>query len=197
MKAPMLLFIIFCTMSIHAQIVMQKTATTQKFAVVCDSVSKLINPNNLILVKNCDDYDAFYLSNDSLHPKGYYIKNLESMMSPPDLVDGKPILAELTVFDADKVYKDLVKRKIYSIKQFSENELEEIYSRPKQKDRKYHTVYGLPHASHDCDMTIIIRGSKNISATYRYVIIISTETNSIEVIKTFYDIKMYLSQLFQ
>jgi len=195
MKAPLLLFIFLCTMGIQAQIVIQKTATTQKFAVVCDSVSKLINPNNLIIVKNCDDYDAFYLSNDSLHPKGYYIKNLESMMSPPDLVDGKPILAELTVFDTDNVYKNLVKRKIYSIKQFSEHELEQIYTKPKQKDRKYHTVYGLPHASHDCDMTIIIRGSKNISATYRNAIIISAETDRIEVIKIFYDIKMYLSQL--
>lgn len=197
MKTRLLFLILFYCTGIQAQSITQKISTTQKFNVVCDSLSKLMNPDHLIIIKNCDEYDAFYLSKDSLNQKGYYVKNLENITRLPDLVNENPILTELTVFDSDNVYNNLVKRKIYSIKQFSENELVEIYSKPKQKHREHHTDYGLPHASDDCEMTIILKGKKNVSAAYRYSLIVSEEIHTIEVIKTFYDIKMYLSQLFK
>lgn len=108
--------------SVSAQVVTNVISieTTQYFGAVRDSIAKLTNPTNTIHIKICEGVREYFLTRDSLHWRGYYIKNLisgsERIDYPisdnhEDSVKNKPNTTSLVSFNADSLYMILIDKK--------------------------------------------------------------------------------------
>lgn len=172
--------------------------TVANFSVVQDSIAKLLKKPNSIIIKLCDNYTEFYLSKDSLHWNGCFIKSLirggVALPTVSYVNDGvtyysRPNLTSILTFNADSLYKILVQNRIYSIKQLTEIEIENKFNNL-QKSKDKNIRYGLPASSHDCNMTIIINNSKQ--ASYRNILINEERLHCILTLKIFYNIQKLL-----
>jgi hypothetical protein len=173
----------------------------KSFKDVEDSISKKINFQNTIIYKTCEDYKAFYFIEQKAHWTGYFIKNLlvDGLNLPTrvdtlkngNIVKFEPFQTELSVFNADSLIKSLMNNHIDEIQQISEDSIQvKFISKGKKKNQLI--MQSLPHASHDCNGTIIIYGQKNISATYRCVLIDAKDMHIIPTLKIFYETKRKL-----
>ena len=177
------------------------TKTTSNFAIVQDSIVKLLSKTNSIIIKTCDDYSEFYLTKDSLNWKGHFIKSLlvggvtPSAFGVKDGIayESKPMLTLLISFNADSLYKLLVKNKINNIKQLTEGELENTFNQV-QKSPGKNMRYGLPGSSHDCNMTIVLKTNNTKQVSYRNVLVSEKKLHSILTLKTFYKIRELLAK---
>jgi hypothetical protein len=177
--------------------------TTKDFLTVRDSIIKLTNPTNSIAIKTCDGFREFYLTKDSLHWTGYFIKNLMIDGLPPggfgyvkDGIKHEPSLTTLITFNADSLYYTLVSKELYDIKQISEDSIGIKYNQSvKKKDKNI--IYGLPYNSLDCNMTIIVSDSRVITVTYRNALIQFNGLHCILTLKIFYNVQELLIKSFE
>ncbi len=177
------------------------TKTTNDIAIIQDSIVKLLNKTNSITIKTCDDYSEFYLTKDSLNWKGYFIKSLLVGGVTPTTFgvkngvayEAKPMLTSIVLFNADTLYKLLVKNGINTIKQLTEVELENEFNKV-QKSPDKNMRYGLPGSSHDCNMTIVLKTNNTKQVSYRNVLVSEKKLHSILTLKTFYNIRELLSK---
>lgn len=166
------------------------------FKIVEDSIANKINYHNSIIYWTCEEYRVFFLIEENSHLTGYFLKNLViDELSPPseeyeimngNIVKFEPYLTELTEFSADSLVQSLVTNHIYEIQQISEDAIQKKLIRKGKKKNEY-SMQSLPHASHDCNGTIIIYGNNTISATYRGVLIAEKEMHKIPTLKIFYE----------
>lgn len=164
-----------------------------------DSIATRINPQNTIIYKICEG-EAFYLIQENAHWTGYYIKNvLPPVPLPPifdtlkngDIIEYKSYEAELQIFNADSTVKSLFQHHVNDIHQMSEKALQAKFIR-KGKKKGEEIIEPLPTSSHDCNCTIVIYGQKNISATYRWSLVISEEMHTIPTLRIFYETQQIL-----
>ena len=110
--------------------------------------------------------------------------------------DVKPVLTKIISFNADSLQSQLIKNKIYSIKQFTSEQIQNSNGKLiKVKGKEYMEIRALPTRSHDCLMSITISNSK-LSAAYWNVWIDSEELFHIESLKIFHNIRALLSANF-
>lgn len=166
------------------------------FKEVDDSIATKINPQNTIIYKTCERYRSFYFIQENLRWTGYLIKNLETLDGVPyptyidtlengDIVKYEPYHTELFVFNADSIVNRLFQNNITNITQLSEETIQAKLIKKGKKKGEY-TYQSLPQASHDCNGTIVIYGAKNISATYRGILIEERDLHIIPALKIFY-----------
>jgi len=196
MKAIHSLILILCVQSGFAQ--NDKSFQFYKdFKEVEDSIATKINPQNTIIYKTCEGYRSFYFIQENLHWTGYLIKNLQPIYGIPyparidtlengDIIIDEPYNTELLVFNADSIVNLLFKNNITNITQLSEDAIQAKLIKKGKRKNEY-TYQSLPVASHDCNGTIIIYGEKNISATYRGILIESEILHIIPTLRIFYE----------
>lgn len=167
-----------------------------------DSIANKINLQNTIIYKTCEGYSSFYFIQENLHWTGYFIKSLQPIYDVPyptiidtlengDIVEFKPYNSELLVFNADSIVKRLFQNNITHITQMSEDAIQaKLIKKGKKKNEDISQC--LPQASHDCNGTITIYGQKNISATYRGVLIEAEILHIIPTLRIFYETKRLL-----
>ena len=163
-----------------------------------DSIATRINLQNTIIYKTCEKYRSFYLIQENAHWTGYFIKNLQRDIHLPtiydtlengDIIEYKEYQTELTVFNADSTVKRLFQHHINDIHQISE---EAIQVKLIRKGKNVLIIESLPEASHDCNGTIMIYGQKNISASFRGILINSENLHIIPTLRIFYETQQIL-----
>ena len=203
MKLLTTIFIFFLNHILFGQILVNPklTKTTSDFTTIQDSIVKLVNKTNSIIIKTCDGYSEFYLTKDSINWEGHFIQSLiRGDVAPPPIdyvVEGityksKPILTSIVSFNADTLYEILLKNNINSIKQLTEGEIGDIFSKA-QKSKVKNMHYSLPVSSHDCDMTININSAKQ--ASYRNILVNEKRLHCILTLKIFYNIQGLLYEM--
>ena len=178
------------------------TQTTNDFKTVRDSIVKTINSANSIAIKTCEDFREFYLTKDSTHWTGYFIKNLIVEVAPPtsaEVIDGvthyyRPIITTLISFNADSLYIELNKRKLNQIKQFSN---EDIRNKMRQHYKKNgsNCEFAFAGCSHDCNMTINV--DTKFASYSKCSLIDNKELYIIPTIKIFHEIDKFLIDTFK
>lgn len=192
MKNCILLLLFVLSHNLHSQVTnVTKTQSTANFMHVCDSVVKLTDPQNSVIVKTQEGYCEFYITKAGSHYNGYFIKNLTEEGMPPPFQEGKPIITEIITFDADAIYQDLVKKNVNNIVQLTEDDIQ------KQKSGRKNIAYSIPRASHDAKVTIIINGPQPKYASYSWGLIQNKDWHNVAVLKTFYNIQQYLISTFK
>lgn len=179
------------------------TKTTSDFATIQDSILKLLNKSNSIIIKTCEGYSEFFLTKDSIHWKGHLIQSqIIGGLNPPTIgyvengitYESKPILTVIVSFEADTLYTILQKNNINSIKQLSEGDIETIFNKA-QKSKNKNIHYVLPASSHDCNMTININNARQVS--FRNVLVTEKTLHCISTLKIFYNIQILLYEIFR
>lgn len=209
MKAPFFLFLLLCSRSTPAQVLSDVSVmkSTKDFNAVRDSILTLTNPSSTISLKTCEGYREFYLSKQDGHWYGFFVKNLNGALLIPHRVyadeDGvvheeKHYRTSLLSFHADSLYGLLVKAKLDSITQLTEDVIRRKYSEYVKKPGK-HRMIGLPAGSQDCDMTVRVDGPIKRSATYRgsWIDVESVEILQIPTLQIFHDIRNLLEKAFE
>ncbi|KGO92952.1 hypothetical protein [Flavobacterium subsaxonicum] len=198
MRIIILLLLLISGFNLRSQELTKATRTqsTLSFSHVGDSIIKLINPQNSVIIKTPENYREFYITKVDNNYSGYLIKNLENDMLPK-IESTQPMLTEIFTFDADVIYQNLLKKNLNYIIQLTEDEIQKKNDKAKQKSKKHYLSYSLPKASHDAMVTIIINGPQSKSATYRWVLIDAEDLHHVSALKIFYDVQQYLAVTFK
>jgi hypothetical protein len=136
-----------------------------------------------------DAINHLFLIKDSLHWKGYLFRNTIGPVPQGYVMNGdgdtifKPVQTVLYQFNGDSLYHFLYANKILILKQFSDDQIADMYARRRSKGKNVR--YGLPYSSHDSDVTIKIPSSKK-NITYRWSLIEDKDLHFIPTIKTFF-----------
>ena len=202
MRQLTIIFFIFLTSFLFGQNLSNeiKTETFSNYDFVQDSIKKLINKTNSIVIETCSGFSAFFLIKDSSTWKGYFIISLaKGGVIPGDIgytENGvtyvkKAMRTLILSFNADSLYKKLFENKIYEIKQLTQKQLEDKYNEAfKSKDKNLR--YGLPSSSHDCNMTISTFGKIVKYSSYSNTIIEQKQLQKLSTIKIFFRIRTIL-----
>jgi hypothetical protein len=192
--AALLLFLSGWPMHAQALTNAKMTQSTQKFEAITDSVLKLAVGKNSIIISTCADYDLFVLIENNTRWQGYFLKNINDIMPMPE--GAKPVLTKIISFDADSLQSQLIKNKIYNIKQFTSEQIQNSGGKlVKIKSKEYLEIRSLPTRSHDCLMTI--SASKQHSVAYLNAWIDSEELFHTESLKIFHTIRELLRNEFK
>ncbi len=179
-----------------------KAETFSDYTLVRDSIDKLTNKTNSIIIETCSGFSSFFLTKDSSAWKGYFIVSLAKNGVPIGDIGytengvyhvQKSMRTLILKFNADSLYKDLVARKIYSIKQLTQKQLEDKYNEAFKSEDK-NLRYGLPSSSHDCNMTISTFGKTAKHISYSNTIVNQKQLQKLSTIKIFYKIRELLEQ---
>lgn len=204
MRQLTIIFFIFLTSFLFGQNLPNeiKTETFSNYDFVQDSIKKLINKTNSIVIETCSEFGAFFIIKDSSTWKGYFIVSLaKGGVIPSDIgyiENGvhyvkKAMRTSILTFDADTLYNKLVESKVYKIKQLTQKQLEDKYNEAFKSEDK-NLRYGLPSSSHDCNMTISTFGKTTKHISYSNTIVDQKQLQKLPTIKIFYSIRKLLEQ---
>lgn len=202
-KLRVILFIFLANFSFGQQLTNEiKTETSKDYDFVYDSVARIINKTNSIIIETCSGFSAFFITKDSSNWKGFYIISLaKGGIVPPDIgyVENgvnhieKAMRTFIMTFNADTLYKELIKNKIYNVKQLTDKQLEDKYNEQFKSEDK-NIRYGLPSSSHDCNITISTFGKVRKNVSYSNTIIDQKQLQKLPTIKIFKSIRKLLEQ---
>lgn len=174
------------------------------FKNIQDSIQKIANQPNSIIIKRCENNKELYLIKNGNNWKGIQITELKmGGIYLPDIefsdIDGnkhieKSIKTKIIQFNADSLYRKLVDKNIYNIKQLTEDSIQALYSKEKSKNLKTKKgtkiIYSLPSYSHYCVVSIeISNNSEKTITTYKSSVLYEEELNFISEL---YDMKIII-----
>lgn len=143
-----------------------------------------------VIIYSIAGYKDLFLIKNSVHWKGYIIRNTEGPVPEPYVMDSngdtlhKPVRTVLYHFNGDSLYSFLLGNNIYSLKQFSDDEIADMYT--KRRTRRKDIKYAFAHSSHESYVTIMILPSKNKAVTYPMSFIDNKELHFIPALRTFF-----------
>lgn len=149
------------------------------------------------IVFSISGYKDLILINDSLKWNGYIFRNVEGPVPQPYVINesgdtiSKPVRTVLYRFDGDSLYKLLLRRKIYNLEQFSDDELADMYT--KRQTKRTDVKYVLGRSSHDVNVSITTSTcvSKR-TTTYAMSLIEEKGLHFVATIRTFFLIDQLL-----
>ncbi len=146
-----------------------------------------------------DAINHLFLIKDSLHWKGYLFRNTigpdpegYAMNENGDTIF-KPVQTVLYQFNGDSLYHFLYANKIFSLKQFNDDQIAGMYAKRKSKGKNI--KYGLPYSSHDSDAIIKIPSYKK-NITYRRSLIEDKDLHFIPTLRTFFFLDQILKNTY-
>ena len=197
----LLLFLNACCYSFSTQGQIIKVQLKQEFYTGIYQTGKVFlkkeDSSNAIIYT--DAIHNLFLIKDSLHWKGYLFRNTTGP-EPTGYVTNengdtliKPINTVLYHFNGDSLYNFLYTHKLYFLKQFSDEQIADLYA--KKRKAKKGIRYVLPSSSHDSDLSIKIPGRKN-NIIYRWSLVGNKDLHFIPTLKTFFLLRQILNSTY-
>lgn len=187
-----LIFLLFSIVS-NGQIISSQVRNDlyEHFEQVEDSVEKRFAARNSISFR-IPHYRALYIFQDSSYWRGYCLINGEGVVPQPDLIrvengieyTEKHYRTIVYEFDADSLYRFLLKIGVLNIKQLTDDSIESLYT--KSKTKKKGVQYRLGVSSHENYATIKINNQQNKIVNYRMSLVENRELHFIPTMKVFY-----------
>ncbi len=204
MKQLTIIFLVFQTTILLGQNLPNeiKTETFSDYNFVRDSIDKIINKNNSIIIETCSGFSSFFITKDTSTWRGYFIVSLAKGGVPIGDIGytengvyhvQKSMRTLILSFNADSLYKNLIDYKINSVKQLTQKQLEDKYNESFKSEDK-NLRYGLPASSHDCNMTISIFSKTTKHISYSNTIVDQKQLQKLPTIKIFYRTRKLLEK---